>query len=1508
MDIVETARIKLVIDGKEGGNELDYIKTKLKSLEQERSALLEKRNELQRKGLELSNEEQQRIKEINGEIKQQEKLYRTVEQRMDVTKMTLNQLRQYQKDLGREMRQLEPDSDAFNKVAGRLKEVNTRVAEVNGAIKSTNDEVKKQPSLWEQAKGAFAGFLAAFTLTALIGYLKDLAARAWDAVNSFDRMHMALKNVSTSQEEYKNNLQFLNKLSNDYGQNLGVITKSYTGFLASTKSTNLSLQEKQRIYESVIKAGSALTMSNEQIEGSLLAMSQMFSKGNVQAEELRGQLGERLPGAFGIMAKALGVNEQQLNKMLEQGQVLAEDALPKFATALEEVYGSKAQANLNTYQGSMNRLGTVVTNMLISLNEKIGVTKGVATAINWVADNLQRLVGVVKVAAAGFVTYMAATKGMVALKTAMNALFAAEHLLMGQGILLRAALTGSTNTLSVAQLRAAASAKAFNAALIANPIGLAIGAVTALVSAYVLMKDRADEAHKAQVAYNQGLAAATQPLKDQQEGFNKLASEVLNVNATMEDRESALKRLKDMHPDQLKGIDTIKQAELKLGQVINAVNGEYSRRIQLAELVYKSNQEEARRNKYLAERIELEEKLKQAQADANAGGLRHVYNILTNQTQIDVQARINDLKALERSSLEYTDSLAKQSSQLTETLTTNAEKQVEVAAAAGKARKDAAVKLEREIIKEWESLQKEFQKLQEKYAADFSAAKARLGNLDLKAIADLEKEKQKFYDATDKLITKGLENIKQAKEKYYSESEERLQLNTNVINEWYQKQQHDLLEDIKFKALNARDARDKEEVAQEYFGKKYTKLTKEQQEVVTKIVKDNAERRQEIIDKSFQVINAVADAAMSIYGAIMSDKMDEANTNTERALLENQQMWVQWGTQATSVVQAWMKDWVSGLTATIAWAGQGVANLFTAGKRKRKAELEDLRIFYEAQISLWRDFVDGANSDIEKYFGTFMDLTDAAVEYTEAMSSYDPKFIIDNEIKRAAQIIDSYEKAAAAELDSYNKKKDNINSLYDQEAKRINETYNLKQRLADQDFSAASNAILQGQANSLLGLISNKETRDSLTGEYASKLQQIKEIFSLADQQISDGMSQAQVDAINAARDARESAIADLENWYITELEFAVTSEGQKRKEYSETEKIRIEAEEALDKLKHEKTVADIKRNHDKNEELLAAEKTKNEALLLEEAAYNDKVLKLTLAKDEAIKTSWELVKNAAINGYDQIVAAAQKAYAKGVMTLEQYRALIEEANKLRGQYGENSISTTSLPNIDYSIDNNASKTDKRFMKEQGLWAEDWSSAAVDAYRRWLQTNNLQDSPNARIEFFMKQGNVNRYASGTEYVDSEGKFPEGVDTVPAFLTKGEGVLNPQHNAEKIAMGLNNAQLLKMARIGVVARNGGMLKSFQNNSIAQTGMPAYSQPTTTFATGRVQSGQVEKLLVKLVGLMEDNNAALGDLQELRELKELKRITKAVQEKEVLSLRKINTEQEADVLNRNRSTFQ
>ena len=82
----------------------------------------------------------------------------------------------------------------------------------------------------------------------------------------------------------------------------------------------------------------------------------MISKGKVTTEELRRQLGERLPGAMGIMAASLGVTIVELDRMLKAGEVLSAEALPRFAKAVEIAFGIESIEKVENLQSSLGRL------------------------------------------------------------------------------------------------------------------------------------------------------------------------------------------------------------------------------------------------------------------------------------------------------------------------------------------------------------------------------------------------------------------------------------------------------------------------------------------------------------------------------------------------------------------------------------------------------------------------------------------------------------------------------------------------------------------------------------------------------------------------------------------------------------------------------------------------------------------------------------------------------------------------------------------------------------------------------------------------------------------------------------------------------------------------------------------------------------------------------------------------------------------------------------------------
>ncbi|WP_167631558.1 tape measure protein [Mariprofundus ferrooxydans] len=142
------------------------------------------------------------------------------------------------------------------------------------------------------------------------------------------------------------------------GLNLLTTSQDYAQLTGSAKGSTLAGQATRDIFIAINEAATALNKTSADTSGMLLAVAQMMSKGNVQAEELRGQLGERLPGAMHLAAKALGVTDSELNKMLDTGQVLATDLLPKLAKVLHDEYGDKAVQAAHNASAEFNRFKT----------------------------------------------------------------------------------------------------------------------------------------------------------------------------------------------------------------------------------------------------------------------------------------------------------------------------------------------------------------------------------------------------------------------------------------------------------------------------------------------------------------------------------------------------------------------------------------------------------------------------------------------------------------------------------------------------------------------------------------------------------------------------------------------------------------------------------------------------------------------------------------------------------------------------------------------------------------------------------------------------------------------------------------------------------------------------------------------------------------------------------------------------------------------------------------------
>jgi tape measure domain-containing protein len=207
---------------------------------------------------------------------------------------------------------------------------------------------------------------------ALMGVLGPLAAglavrEIIDARLEWDRYTVALTAVMGSQAEANRELEWLRELADRLGIDLQSAAAGYTQFAAAARGTAIEGAETRRVFEAVASAASVLGLSADDTSGALTALSQMISKGKVSAEELRGQLGERLPGAFNIAADAMGVTTGELDKMLQKGEVIADDFLPKFADAVMEAFGPGVAAASESSLASINRFNNSLLDLKLEM-------------------------------------------------------------------------------------------------------------------------------------------------------------------------------------------------------------------------------------------------------------------------------------------------------------------------------------------------------------------------------------------------------------------------------------------------------------------------------------------------------------------------------------------------------------------------------------------------------------------------------------------------------------------------------------------------------------------------------------------------------------------------------------------------------------------------------------------------------------------------------------------------------------------------------------------------------------------------------------------------------------------------------------------------------------------------------------------------------------------------------------------------------------------------------------
>lgn len=225
---------------------------------------------------------------------------------------------------------------------------------------STLELAKLQASLGD-VSGAFGTLArgakgAAVAAAAFAVGLGEVTRMSLEAQLELDRLRVSYSSVfgdAGAQEQ----LQVIYDQVNRVGLKYVETAEAAKSFFAAGQGTPLQ-DQLNSIFKAMTDTGAALQLTTDDMNGAFIALGQMMSKGKVQAEELRGQLGERIPGAFSMAAKAMGMTTAELDKFMADGKLVAEDLLPALADALRDKYARAAEDAADSLQGSLNRMMT----------------------------------------------------------------------------------------------------------------------------------------------------------------------------------------------------------------------------------------------------------------------------------------------------------------------------------------------------------------------------------------------------------------------------------------------------------------------------------------------------------------------------------------------------------------------------------------------------------------------------------------------------------------------------------------------------------------------------------------------------------------------------------------------------------------------------------------------------------------------------------------------------------------------------------------------------------------------------------------------------------------------------------------------------------------------------------------------------------------------------------------------------------------------------------------------
>ncbi|MBO0990437.1 tape measure protein [Delftia sp. SD018] len=181
-------------------------------------------------------------------------------------------------------------------------------------------------------------------------------------------------------------MAYVTALADRLGLQLESTGQAYADFLTKARGTALEGEPVRALFTGIAKANVAMHLSAEQSSASLAGVLDLMGRGAISVADFNEKL-TRIPASAQIGAQALGVTKDRFTAMLQAGQVLADDFLPRFAVALQQTLGNSAERTADRVGAGATRMENAWGKFKAAVGDS-GVNRVISVGMNGIAYDM----------------------------------------------------------------------------------------------------------------------------------------------------------------------------------------------------------------------------------------------------------------------------------------------------------------------------------------------------------------------------------------------------------------------------------------------------------------------------------------------------------------------------------------------------------------------------------------------------------------------------------------------------------------------------------------------------------------------------------------------------------------------------------------------------------------------------------------------------------------------------------------------------------------------------------------------------------------------------------------------------------------------------------------------------------------------------------------------------------------------------------------------------------------